>query len=107
MMSAGPGSGKSPQPSSVSQPLFTRGGGRGLPGVPSLSSLLLIAQSCPTLLRPTWTVAHQALLSVGFSRQEYWSGLPFPSPGDLPHPGIEPMPPTLQMGSLPTELEAQ
>ena len=38
-----------------------------------------------------WTVAYQALLSVGFSRQEYWSGLPFPSPGDLPDPGIEPM----------------
>ena len=37
-----------------------------------------------------WTVAHQAPLSMGFSRQEYWSGLPFPSPGDLPNPGIEP-----------------
>ena len=36
-----------------------------------------------------WTVAHQAPLSMGFSRQEYWSGLPFPSPGDLPNPGIE------------------
>ena len=37
-----------------------------------------------------WTVAHQALMSMGFSRQEYWSGLPFPTPGDLPKPGIEP-----------------
>ena len=37
-----------------------------------------------------WTVAHQALLAMGFSRQEYWSGLPSPSPGDLPNPGIEP-----------------
>ena len=37
-----------------------------------------------------WTVAHQAPLSVGFSRQEYWIGLPFPPPGDLPDPGIEP-----------------
>ena len=37
----------------------------------------------------TWTVAHQAPLSMGFSRQEYWTGLSFPSPGDLPHPGIE------------------
>ena len=37
-----------------------------------------------------WTVARQAPLSMGFSRQEYWSGLPCPSPGDLPHPGIEP-----------------
>ena len=43
-------------------------------------------------LFPTpWTVAHQDLLSMGFSRQEYWRGLPFPSPGDLPDPGIEPM----------------
>ena len=42
-----------------------------------------------------WTVAHQAPLSMGFSRQEYWSGLPFPSPGDLPNPGIEPGSPTL------------
>ena len=42
-----------------------------------------------------WTVALQAPLSMGFSRQEYWSGLPFPSPGDLPHPGIEPVSPTL------------
>ena len=38
-----------------------------------------------------WTVANQAPLSMGFSRQEYWSGLPFPTPGDLPEPGIEPM----------------
>ena len=38
-----------------------------------------------------WTVAHQAPLSMGFSRQEYWSGLPFPTPGDPPNPGIEPM----------------
>ena len=42
-----------------------------------------------TLVIP-WTVARQAPLSMGFSRQEYWSGLPFPSPGDLPNPGIEP-----------------
>ena len=38
-----------------------------------------------------WTVVHQAVLSMGFSRQEYWTGLPFPSPGDLPDPGMEPM----------------
>ena len=38
-----------------------------------------------------WTVAHQAPLSMGFSRQEYWSGLPYPPPGDLPNPGIEPV----------------
>ena len=42
-----------------------------------------------------WTVAHQASPSMGFSRQEYWSRLPFPSPGDLPHPGIEPTSPAL------------
>ena len=42
-----------------------------------------------------WTVAHQSLLSIGFSRQEYWSGLPFPSPGDLPDPGIKPTSPVL------------
>ena len=42
------------------------------------------------LLATLWTVAHQASLSMGFSRQEYWSGLPFPSPGDLLNPGIEP-----------------
>ena len=46
------------------------------------------------------TVARQAPLSMGFSRQEYWSGLPFPSPGDLPNPGIEPRSPALQANSL-------
>ena len=45
-----------------------------------------------------WTVAHQASLSMGFSRQEYWSGLPFPSPGDLPNPGTEPASPALAGG---------
>ena len=43
-----------------------------------------------------WTVALQAPLSMGFSRQEYWSGLPFPSPGELPNPGIKPVSPALQ-----------
>ena len=47
-----------------------------------------------------WTVAYQVPLSVKFSRQEYWSGLPFPSPGDLPDPGIESRSPALQAGSL-------
>ena len=50
-----------------------------------------------------WTVACQALPSLGFSRQEYWSGLPFPSPGDLPNPGIEPGSPVLQADALPSE----
>ena len=48
----------------------------------------LAAQSCLTVT--PWTVAHQVPLSMGLSRQEYWSGLPFPSPEGLPHPGIEP-----------------
>ena len=47
-----------------------------------------------------WTVAQQAPLSMRFSRQEYWSGLPFPSPGDLPNPGIEPRSPALQADAL-------
>ena len=51
-----------------------------------------------------WTVAHQAPLSMGFSRQEYWNGLPFPSPANLPDPGIEPRSPALQADSLPSEL---
>ena len=62
----------------------------------------LVAKSCPTLVT-SWTVACQAPLSMGFSRQEYWSGVPFPSPGDLPDPGIELWPPALQADSLPSE----
>ena len=63
----------------------------------------LVAKSFPTLETPQ-TVACQAPLSMGFSRQEYWSGLLFPSPGDLPNPEIEPKSPALQADSLPTEL---
>jgi len=54
----------------------------------------LVAKSCPALATP-YTVACQAPLSMGFSRQEYWSGLPFPSPGDLLNIGIEPGSPAL------------
>ena len=50
-----------------------------------------------------WTIAYQAPPSMGFSRQEYWSGLPFPSPGDLPNPGIEPGSPTLETDALTSE----
>ena len=50
-----------------------------------------------------WTVAHQAPLSMEFSKQEYWSGLPFPSPRDLPDPEVEPRSPTMQAVSLPSE----
>ena len=63
----------------------------------------LVAKSCLTLATP-WTVARQVPLSMGFSRQEYWIGLPFPSPGDLPDPGMEPRSPPLQADSLPIEL---
>ena len=62
----------------------------------------LFAKSCLTLVTP-WTVACQVPLSMGFSGQEFWTGLPFPSPGDLPDPGIEPASPVLQKHSLPTE----
>ena len=55
------------------------------------------------LFETPWTVAHQAPPSMGFSRQEYWSGLLFPSPGDLPDPGIEPRSPTLQADTLTSE----
>ena len=63
----------------------------------------LVAKSCLILANP-WTIAHQAPLSMRFSRQEYWSGLPFPSLGDLPNPGIKPRSPALQADSFPTEL---
>ena len=65
-----------------------------------------IAKSCPTLATP-WTIACQAPLSMGFSRQEYWSGLPSPSPGDLPDPGIETGSSALQADALPTELQGK
>ena len=68
--------------------------GRGREGV--------VAQSCPTLATP-WTVAYQASPSMGFSRQEYWSGLPFPSPGDLPNPGIKPGSPASEPDALTSE----
>ena len=58
------------------------------------------------LFATSWTLAHQAPLSMGFSRQEYWSGLPFPTLGNLPNPGIEPtspISPALQADSLPAE----
>ena len=55
------------------------------------------------LFATPWTVARQAPLSMGFSRQEYWSGLPFPSSGDLPNPGIEPGSPALQTEALSSE----
>ena len=64
---------------------------------------MLSCFSSVQLCATPWTVACQAPLSMGFSRQESWSGLPFPSPGDLPDPGIEPGSPALQAGSLLSE----
>ena len=55
------------------------------------------------LFATPWTVAHQAPQSMEFSRQDYWSGLPFPSPADLPNPGIEPGSPARQADALPSE----
>ena len=55
------------------------------------------------LFATPWTVACQSALSMGFSRQEYWRGLSFPSPGNLPNPGIEPRSPKLQADALPSE----
>ena len=64
--------------------------------------LCLVAQSCPTLVT-LWTIAHQAPLSMEFSRQEYWSGLSCPPPGDFPNPWIEPRSHTVQADSSPSE----
>ena len=62
-----------------------------------------VAKLCPTLATP-WIIVCQASLTMGFSRQDYWSGLPFPSPGDVPDPGTEPGSPAPQADSLQTEL---
>ena len=64
---------------------------------------VLVAQLCPTLCDPMDYIACQASLSMEFSKQEYWSGLPFPPPKDLPNPGTEPTPPALQADSLLSE----
>ena len=55
------------------------------------------------LFATPWTVAYQAVMFMGFSRQECWNGLPFPSPGDLPNPGIKPGSPEVQADDLPSE----
>ena len=62
---------------------------------------------CVQLFATPRTVAHQAPLSMGFFRQEYWSALPFPSPEDLPYPGIQPRSPSLKADSLPSELHGR
>ena len=66
----------------------------------------LVPKSCLTLVTP-WTIVHQAPLSMAFSRQEYWSGLPFPPSGDLLNPGIKLGFSALQADSLPTELSGK
>ena len=59
--------------------------------------------SCVQLFATPWTIVYQAPPSMGFSRQDYWSGLLFPSPGELHNPGIEPGTPALQADALPSE----
>ena len=66
------------------------------------AGMAVVAQLRLTL-EISWTVAHQATLSMGFSRPEYWNGLPFPSPGDLPNSGIKPASPVLAGGFLTAE----
>ena len=66
----------------------------------------MLSKSCPALVNP-WTVACQAPLSTEFSRQEYWSGLPFPSPGELPDPGTELKSPALPADALLTKLQGK
>ena len=79
------------------------------PSLLMLKNKLFLPFSMPCRVRcfsTLWTVAHQVPLSMGFPRQEYWSGLPFSSPGDLTNPGVEPIPamsPVLQAYSLPIE----
>ena len=64
---------------------------------------MLVAQLCPTLCHPVDSIVSQASLSVGFSSQEYWTGLPFPSPGKCPNPGMKPGSPALEADSLPSQ----
>ena len=77
-----------------------------LAGVVYMVAVVVVTKSCLILATP-WTVARQALLFMGFSRQEYWSGLPFPSPGDSSDSGIESGSPALQADSLPIELRGK
>ena len=93
-----------------------RGGGKGKQTFPSNREIWSLniqnwkkvkSLSRVGLFVTPWTIAHQAPLSMGFSKQEYWSGLPFPFPGDLPDPGIKPTSGMLQADLLPlSQLEA-
>ena len=79
------------------------GGNSRCPSLPIPQKSKCQLLNCVLLFATPWTVAHQAPLFMGFSRQEYWNGLPFPCPGDLPDPGIKPGSPTFQADSLPPE----
>ena len=70
-------------------------------------SICKLLRVCAQLSETPWTVAHQVPLFMEFPRQEYWSGLPFPSPGDLPDAGIKPPYPALQADSLPSEPQGE
>ena len=77
-------------------------------GLPAAPKPMVVGVVYPDSSRPHGLyITHQASLFMGLSRQDYWSGLPFPSPGDLPNPGIEPRSPALQADSLPTELRGK
>ena len=69
----------------------------------SMCQLCNLAHACVCMLATLWNGAHQAPLSMGFSRQDYWSELPFPPPGDLSNPGTEHRSPASQADSLPSE----
>ena len=94
---------------SISMELWMKGPSQVVPMVrnpparPSLVAWWSEAAQCVPLFATSWTVAYQSPLSMGFSRKEYWSGLPFPSLGDLPDPGIERRFPTLQADALLSE----
>ena len=78
------------------------------PGKWTHISIVSVSRSVvPDSFATPWTAAHQARLSMRFSRQGYWSGLPLPSPGDFPNPGIKPRSPALQADSLLTELQGK
>ena len=68
-----------------------------------LNAYMFCCFSCVQVFATLWSVAQQAPLSLGLSKQEYWSGLPCPPPGVLPKPGIEPRSPAFQEDSLPSE----
>ena len=75
--------------------------------IPLFAKVKVKSLSHVRLFVTPWTVAHEAPISIEFSRQEYWSELPFSSPGDLPDPGIEPGSSVLQADTLPSELPGQ